>query len=95
MFGVYALGLIPGLLLAGPLSDACGRPTVVLPSAGLSLAASLVLVAGSHSAALLFLGRLLARVRSGTVFAAGTAWLRETSVPPVGTASPNGAARRP
>jgi hypothetical protein len=25
MFGFYALGLIPGLLLAGPLSDARGR----------------------------------------------------------------------
>ena len=25
MFGVYALGLIPGLLLTGPVSDARGR----------------------------------------------------------------------
>ena len=94
MFGVYALGLIPGLLLAGPLSDARGRRTVVLPAAGLSLAASVVLVAGTHSVALLFVGRLLTGVSSGAVFAAGTAWLRETSVPPVGTASRNGAARR-
>ena len=94
MFGVYALGLIPGLLLAGPLSDARGRRAVVVPAAGLSLVASVALVAGAHSVALLFLGRLLAGVSSGMVFAAGTAWLRETSLPPVGTASHGAAARR-
>jgi MFS family permease len=36
MFGFYALGLIPGLLLAGPLSDARGRRKVVLAAAALS-----------------------------------------------------------
>jgi MFS family permease len=94
MFGLYALGLIPGLLLAGPLSDARGRRTVVLPAAGLSLVASLVLVAGAHTVALLFLGRLLAGVSSGAVFSAGTAWLREASRPPLGDATDHGAARR-
>ncbi len=79
MFGFYAMGLIPGLLLAGPLSDACGRRCVVVPAAGLSLVASLVLVAGAGSVALLFCGRLLAGVSSGVVFGAGTAWLRELS----------------
>lgn len=79
MFGFYALGLIPGLLLAGPLSDARGRRYVVAPAAGLSLLASLVLVAGAGSVALLFAGRILAGVSSGVVFGAGTAWLREIS----------------
>ena len=69
-FGVYALGLIPGCSSPAPCLTPADGLTVVRASAGLSLAASLVLVAGSHSAALLFLGRLLARVRSGTVFAA-------------------------
>lgn len=94
MFGVYALGLIPGLLIAGPLSDARGRRSVVVPAAALSLVASVALIAGAHSVALLFVGRLLAGASSGAVFAAGTAWLRETSVPPVGTASRATAARR-
>ena len=94
MFGFYALGLIPGLLLAGPLSDARGRRRVVIAAAGLSLLASAALVAGADRVALLFLGRLMAGVSSGAVFAAGTAWLREISVAPVGTATPNGAARR-
>lgn len=94
MFGAYALGLIPGLLLAGPLSDSRGRRAVVIPAAVLSLVASLVLVAGADSVALLFVGRLLAGVSSGAVFSAGTAWLRETSLPPVGTASHAMVARR-
>lgn len=94
MFGLYALGLIPGLLLAGPLSDARGRRPVVIPAAGLSLVASLALVAGAHSVALLFVGRLLAGISSGIVFGAGTAWLRETSLPPLGIATQAAAARR-
>jgi hypothetical protein len=44
--------------------------------------------------ALLLLGRLMAGVSSGAVFAAGTAWLREISLAPMGTATPHGAARR-
>jgi MFS family permease len=83
LFGAYAVGLIPGLLIAGPLSDAKGRRPVVIPAAALSLVASLTLVAGAHTVALLFLGRLLAGVSSGAVFGAGTAWLRELSVPGV------------
>jgi hypothetical protein len=94
MFGFYALGLIPGLLLAGPLSDARGRRPVVIPAAGLSLAASLMLVAGGGHVALLFAGRLAAGVSSGAVFSAGTAWLRELSRPPLGTADDRAAARR-
>jgi MFS family permease len=94
MFGFYALGLIPGLLLAGPVSDARGRRVVVLPAVALSLVASVVLMVGEHSVALLFLGRLLAGVSSGVVFGCGTAWLRETSLPPFGTAEPPTVARR-
>ena len=94
LFGAYALGLIPGLLIAGPLSDAVGRRPVVIPAAALSLLASVTLVAGAHTVALLFAGRLLAGVSSGAVFGAGTAWLREASLPPVGDAGPATAARR-
>jgi MFS family permease len=93
MFGFYALGLIPGLLLAGPLSDARGRRVVVLPAAGLSLLATLTLVAGGRSVALLLLGRLLMGLSSGAVFGAATAWLRETSRS-LGNADDTQAARR-
>jgi MFS family permease len=94
VFGVYALGLIPGLLIAGPLSDARGRRAVVVPAVALSLLASVLLTGATLSVALLFAGRLLAGVSSGAAFGAGTAWLRETSVPPLGTASDHTAARR-
>lgn len=94
LFGVYALGLIPGLLAAGPLSDRRGRRLVAIPAAVLSLLASLALVAGSHDTALLYVGRLLAGVSSGAAFGAGTAWVRELSRSPHGAASDHHAARR-
>lgn len=80
LFGVYAVGLIPGLLIGGPLSDALGRRRVVIPAAMLSLAASLALVSAGHGPELLFVGRLLAGISAGAVFGGGTAWVREISV---------------
>src|SRR4029077_4753248 len=94
MFGFYALGLIPGLLIAGPLSDARGRRPVVLASAVLSLAGTLSLVIAGDTLALLFAGRFLIGIGSGAAFGAGTAWLRELSLPPYGDATDHGASRR-
>jgi MFS family permease len=94
LFGFYALGLIPGLLLAGPLSDARGRRNVVIAASALSLVASVVLIAGADHVPLLLAGRLLTGVSNGAAFAAGTAWLRETSLPPVGRATREQTARR-
>ncbi len=82
LFGVYALGLVPALLLGGPASDRWGRARVVRPAAVVSVAATVVLLAGSHSVPMLFVGRFLAGAVSGSVFAAGTAWVKELSVPP-------------
>jgi MFS family permease len=94
MFGVYALGLIPGLLAAGPVSDSRGRRVVVVPAAALSLVASLALASGGHTLWLLFVGRFLAGISSGAAFGAATAWVRELSRPPHGDASDHVAARR-
>lgn len=94
LFGVYALGLIPGLLIAGPLSDARGRRPVILASAALSLAGTLSLVVADHALAPLFIGRFLTGLGSGAAFGAGTAWLRELSRPPFGDATDHAAARR-
>ncbi len=90
MFGVYALGLIPGLLIGGPLSDARGRRTVVVPAAVLSLAATIALAAAGGIVAILFAGRLLAGVSSGAAFSAGTAWLRDLSGPGPGVGGADG-----
>ena len=79
LFGAYAIGLIPGLLVGGRLSDTRGRRAVVMPAALLSLAGSVVLAGAGDTVGLLFAGRLLAGLSSGAMFGAGTAWLRELS----------------
>jgi len=79
LFGCYALGLIPGLLAGGPLSDARGRKPVVLPFLVLSVLATGVLIAGSVWEPALAIGRVIAGLVSGVVFGAGSAWLLETS----------------
>ena len=94
MFGAAVLGLVPGFLIAGPLSDARGRRAVVVPAAVTSLVASLVLIAGTHGVAFLVVGRTLVGLSSGAAFSAGTAWLREASLPPLGTAHRDQASRR-
>jgi MFS family permease len=94
LFGAYAAGLIPGLLVAGGWSDAHGRRTVGLSAAALSVLASASLIAGAQTVAFLFLGRVLAGVSSGAAFGVGTAWLRETSLPPFGDADHSIVTRR-
>jgi MFS family permease len=79
-FGLYALGLIPGLFVGGPLSDRLGRRLLVLPALVVSLVASLLLTAGGDlGVGWLFAGRLVAGVASGAAFSAGTAWIKELS----------------
>ena len=57
LFGIYALGLVPGLLLSGPLSDRFGRRTLVLPAAVICFVASAILGVGGDRFALLLCGR--------------------------------------
>jgi MFS family permease len=77
LLGMYALGLVPGLLLAGPLSDRRGRRAVVLPSAVVALIASALLGALGDSFAALLIGRLLYGLGAGGVMSAGAVWLIE------------------
>ncbi|MDQ6754008.1 MAG: MFS transporter [Actinomycetota bacterium] len=79
VFGVYALGLIPGLIFGGRVSDRRGRRPVMLAFTALSLLATTVLITGQWGVAGLYVGRLLTGVVSGTVFTAGTAWVKELS----------------
>ena len=76
-FGLYALGLIPGLLIGGPVSDRRGRRPVLTAALVASVLASGLLVAGGSSVAWLFAGRLVAGVASGAAFSAGAAWIKE------------------
>jgi MFS family permease len=79
LFLVYALTLIPGLLVGGPASDRFGRRPVVWPFVVLSPLATLLLVLGPRSLAAIAAGRALAGLCSGVVFAAATAWVQEVS----------------
>ncbi|MCE3552603.1 MFS transporter [Pseudonocardia sp. RS11V-5] len=76
-FGVYAAGLVPALLLAGPLSDAVGRRRVVVPFVALALVTTLAFLAVPVAPWVLFAGRFLQGAVSGVVFSVGTAWLGE------------------
>ena len=79
LFLVYALTLIPGLLIGGPASDRFGRRAVVWPFVALSPLATLLLVLGPRSLAMIAVGRALAGLCSGVVFGAATAWVQEVS----------------
>jgi predicted MFS family arabinose efflux permease len=79
LFLVYALTLIPGLLIGGPASDRFGRRPVVWPCVALSPLATLLLVLGPRSLALIAVGRALAGLCSGVVFGAATAWVQDVS----------------
>jgi MFS family permease len=76
-FGVYAAGLVPALLLAGPWSDAVGRRRVVVPFVALALVTTLAFLAVPAAPWVLFAGRFLQGAVSGVVFSVGTAWLGE------------------
>ncbi|GAB3665870.1 MFS transporter [Nocardioides korecus] len=73
VFGVYALGLLPGLFGGGTLSDRVGRPLVVLPGAAVAALGTVVLLA-SHEPTALLVGRLVVGLGAGLTFGAGTAW---------------------
>lgn len=80
--GVYVLGLIPSLLVAGALSDRYGRRPIMLAGAICALAASGVLMLGETGAVPIYIGRLLSGVTVGTAMAVGTTWLKELSQGP-------------
>jgi MFS family permease len=80
LFGCYAAGLVPALMLAGPLSDRLGRRRVAIPGIILSGLASLAFAAAGDSLTLLFAARFLQGVVSGVVFSVGSAWVAELSL---------------
>ncbi|MFF0817116.1 MFS transporter [Rhodococcus sp. NPDC003318] len=74
IFAVYVVGMIPSLLLFGPLSDALGRRAVL----GFAAAAGVVgatTMAFADATVWLFLGRIAQGIAVGAVSAAGTAAL--------------------
>jgi MFS family permease len=79
LFGGYALGLVPGLVLAGHASDTRGRRALVLPASALAVVASAVLAFGTHGFAVLLAGRLMFGLAMGCVMSPGSVWVQELS----------------
>lgn len=75
----YVLGIVPALLIGGPLSDRLGRRPLMLPAPFIAAAGSLILAAGSDSAGLLSLGRVCSGVALGLSMAVGGSWIKELS----------------
>ncbi|MGW1838999.1 MFS transporter [Streptomyces sp. NPDC002067] len=94
LFAVYVLGLIPGLLLAGPAAGRHGRRPVTFAALAVSALATCLLMAGPAAAWLLWPGRFLTGLGAGTLLTAGSVWIKELSVAPYGTAPTPGAAAR-
>lgn len=90
-FGAYIIGLIPGFLIAGSLSDRFGRKPLMIASVALSVAAAAVLALGSASPSAMMVGRLLSGVSVAVAMVVGTTWIRELST---GSVPPAVAARR-
>jgi MFS family permease len=78
----YVVGLVPGFLLAGPLSDRQGRRPVLVFGLLLSVLASIVLAFGGASIVWMCSGRLLAGVSVAVAMGAGMSWIEELSRAP-------------
>ncbi|WFB06142.1 MFS transporter [Streptomyces sp. LX-29] len=94
LFAVYVVGLVPGLLIGGPLADRHGRRPVALTALGVNLLSTMLLMAGTTATWWLLPGRFLTGVGAGALLAAGSAWVKELSSPPYAALAPAAAAKR-
>lgn len=79
LLGAYVLGIVPGMLVGGPLSDRFGRKPLMLAAPPLAIAGSLVLAVGGEAVPVLFVGRVLAGLALGVAMAVGSTWIKELS----------------
>nr|WP_235748043.1 MFS transporter [Nocardia coffeae] len=90
----YVLGIVPALLIGGPLSDRFGRRRLMRPAPFIAAAASLLLAVGADSVALLSVGRVLSGVALGLAMAVGGSWVKELSQPPYSSSAAVGTGAR-
>ncbi|RLZ02491.1 MFS transporter [Kocuria tytonicola] len=80
MLGIYAAGLVPALLVFGPVSDHRGRRAVMRPALAVVLVASLVLALSSQASDwLLYAGRWVMGFGVGMAMSSGSAWVKQLS----------------
>lgn len=90
LLAAYVLGIVPALLLGGPMSDRFGRRPLFVPAPLIAVAGSALLALGAGSAPLLFAGRVLSGIALGLVMAVGTSWVKELSDAPFDARSVDG-----
>ncbi|WP_293321205.1 MFS transporter [Mycobacterium sp.] len=73
IFAIYAVGLLPGLLVGGRASDAFGRQSVALAGSTLALAGTVAMLLSQHTDALLA-GRFIVGLGVGLIMTSCTAW---------------------
>lgn len=80
IFGIYALGLLPGLLVGGRVSDALGRQSVALAGSTTAIAGTLAMLVSQHPDTLLA-GRLIVGIGVGLLMSSCTAWASDLKGP--------------
>ncbi|BBX47321.1 MFS transporter [Mycobacterium cookii] len=80
IFGIYAVGLLPGLLLGGRASDALGRRAVALTGSATAAAGTVAMLL-SQQPDVLTVGRLTVGIGVGLTMSSGTAWASDLKGP--------------
>jgi MFS family permease len=73
IFAIYAVGLLPGLLIGGRASDAFGRQAVALTGSATAVIGTVAMLV-SQQPDVLLLGRLIIGAGVGLAMTSGTAW---------------------
>ncbi|QRP43540.1 MFS transporter [Amycolatopsis sp. FDAARGOS 1241] len=77
LLGAYVIGLVPGLLLSGGLSNRYGRRPVMFAGTVLSLLASVLIALGEAGVAWIAAGRFLTGAAVAVAMAVGSTWIKE------------------
>jgi MFS family permease len=80
IFGIYAVGLLPGLLIGGRASDAFGRQAVALTGSATAVIGTVAMLL-SQQPEVLLIGRLVVGVGVGLAMTSGTAWASDLRGP--------------
>ncbi|OBH99529.1 MFS transporter [Mycobacterium sp. E2733] len=80
IFGIYALGLLPGLLVGGRASDGFGRRSVALAGSATAVVGTLAMLC-SQQYDVLLLGRLVVGLGVGLAMSSCTAWASDLKGP--------------
>ncbi len=80
IFGIYAVGSLPGLLIGGRASDWLGRQSVAWAGSATALLGTMAMLFSQHSAVLL-VGRLIVGLGVGLAISSCTAWASDLKGP--------------